>query len=743
MKHRPLYSVLLAIVLMSLSVTVTAQEKGTLDVPRIISYQGLLTDPDGTAVPDGNYDITVVLYGDASGKQRIWQDTYTVPVYNGIFNIYLGSGATGLPEPAEMSRPLWIGTTINGTDEFSPLTPLSSSPYALNLQDNSVTTGKLADGSVTAEKVEFDYVAAIRINGQEIGGKGFVLDIAADDGLDIEFDDVTQTLYVKQDATSSNIDPDKAGPTTLAGTAKDTAWSLSGDGWDITNGASVLPTNNDWIGTSTNVNFSIAVNNNGAASGGNQRVMQYLPRSTSPNILGGHNSNIIVNGDGNIIAGGGQNSNPNRIDDGTSYGVISGGDTNVLSTDANHSVISGGHKNLIKDRSRRAVISGGALSIIEAESDNSVIAGGDENIVDGPYSTISGGESNIIRVAASDANRTEHGVIGGGKSNLIDTMSSFSTIGGGVDNSILDSAKMSTIAGGWFNVAAGELSTIGGGDHHLASGANSTIAGGVHNKATGVSSFIGGGGPIEHNTLLGQYSNVASGSYAVVTGGYYDTASGEYAFVGSGDRNHAAGDWSVISGGDTNLIRASGDNGFIGGGKQNEIITSGGSIAGGMDNLLDTASGWSFIGSGEINSIKNATHGVIVGGHENRIQGSSGGDANQSYIGGGDSNLITSQIAVINGGFGNIVTGYNGTIGGGRRHVLAGNGGVIGGGFKDTIESNVLTGAIGGGANNKIRDTAHHAVISGGSGNLIDTGAFGGANRWRLRECNSRGTPID
>ncbi len=39
------------------------------DVPQTISYQGLLKQADGSAVPDGNYDITFRLY-DSPARRR-------------------------------------------------------------------------------------------------------------------------------------------------------------------------------------------------------------------------------------------------------------------------------------------------------------------------------------------------------------------------------------------------------------------------------------------------------------------------------------------------------------------------------------------------------------------------------------------------------------------------------------------------------------------------------------------------
>src|SRR5690606_25345942 len=59
------------------------------DIPRTISYQGLLTSTDGVPFADGEYGITVTLYGDEQGTRPVWRQTCTTQVSGGIFNLYL------------------------------------------------------------------------------------------------------------------------------------------------------------------------------------------------------------------------------------------------------------------------------------------------------------------------------------------------------------------------------------------------------------------------------------------------------------------------------------------------------------------------------------------------------------------------------------------------------------------------------------------------------------------------------
>ena len=81
--------------------------------------------------------------------------------------------------------------------------------------------------------------------------------------------------------------------------------SGGGGGWSLTGNAGTTAGTN-FVGTTDNVAFEIRVNNGGAATGGNQRVMRFEPNATSPNIIGGFNGNSVTVGVvGATLAGGG------------------------------------------------------------------------------------------------------------------------------------------------------------------------------------------------------------------------------------------------------------------------------------------------------------------------------------------------------------------------------------------------------------------------------------------------------
>lgn len=97
-----------------------------------------------------------------------------------------------------------------------------------------------------------------------------------------------------------------------------------------------------YLGTYDSINFNLHVNHAGLASQGRQRAMQYQPRLTSPNIIGGYNANAITGAaNGVVIGGGGQNGATNRVSaGGANFAAIGGGQNNNASA-ANATILGG------------------------------------------------------------------------------------------------------------------------------------------------------------------------------------------------------------------------------------------------------------------------------------------------------------------------------------------------------------------------------------------------------------------
>lgn len=116
------------------------------EVPKLINYQGKLTNAVGAALPDGTYTLRFELFNQAAGGQLVWGETRAnVPLVGGLFNILLGgAGATPVEGAAVNDLGFAFGdaerylqTTIvsgPGGDMNQTLTPrqqLASVPFAV------------------------------------------------------------------------------------------------------------------------------------------------------------------------------------------------------------------------------------------------------------------------------------------------------------------------------------------------------------------------------------------------------------------------------------------------------------------------------------------------------------------------------------------------------------------------------------------------------------------------------------
>jgi hypothetical protein len=59
-------------------------------IPKQLSYQGVLTDSLGNPLPDNTYVMVFRLYTVASAGTALWTEVKNIPVKDGIFSTYLG-----------------------------------------------------------------------------------------------------------------------------------------------------------------------------------------------------------------------------------------------------------------------------------------------------------------------------------------------------------------------------------------------------------------------------------------------------------------------------------------------------------------------------------------------------------------------------------------------------------------------------------------------------------------------------
>ncbi|WP_248517547.1 tail fiber domain-containing protein [Salinarchaeum laminariae] len=205
-------------------------------------------------------------------------------------------------------------------------------------------------------------------------------------------------------------------------------------------------------------------------------------------IVAGNENNESTDDRGTVIAGGGTDSNPNRVT--SKFATIGGGFNNEA-------------------------------------SDSATVAGGYSNVADGNVATIAGGDNNVASGYAAG--------IGSGESN--DSLGYTSFVGGGGSNTA--SGDNATVAGGQNNEASGSHSMVAGGQDNTASAPNS-FAAGTNARASNNGAFVWS------DTSTGGFISANDDEFAVLASG------GTYIFSDSSattgvQLSSGSGSWSTAS----------------------------------------------------------------------------------------------------------------------------------------------------------------------------------------------------
>ena len=128
----------------------TAGSTAFAQVPRIITYQGVLADVNGTPVLDGNRTLTMSIYDAPTGGNLLYTETQNVQFVRGVFNVGIGS-VTPFPASLTFDRPYYVGITVDNNQELSPRTELTSGAYAMrsSMADVANAISPNATGVVT------------------------------------------------------------------------------------------------------------------------------------------------------------------------------------------------------------------------------------------------------------------------------------------------------------------------------------------------------------------------------------------------------------------------------------------------------------------------------------------------------------------------------------------------------------------------------------------------------------------
>ncbi|MEK6714813.1 MAG: hypothetical protein AABY43_02045 [Candidatus Omnitrophota bacterium] len=128
-------------------------------VPRLINYQGKLTDTNGVPLT-GSYAITFRIYDALSGGNMLWEETQQVVIDKGIFGVLLGS-AVNLNLAFDI--PYYLEIKV-GSEVMSPRQQIAASAYAITA-DNGVPRGMIAMWSGSVANIPVGWALCDGTNG--------------------------------------------------------------------------------------------------------------------------------------------------------------------------------------------------------------------------------------------------------------------------------------------------------------------------------------------------------------------------------------------------------------------------------------------------------------------------------------------------------------------------------------------------------------------------------------------------
>ena len=198
------------------------------DVPRLINFQGRLTDASGKFVADGNYSLTFRIYTDSTGGSAKWTEAQSVAVSKGLFNVILGSNTPILDSIFNYPN-TWLSIQVASDPEMTPRQRLSSLGYAYR--------GARADTSsysMNSDKLDGLDASAFTSTSNDYGRSGVATDLYegtttltdkyVNEGQanSVSSSMITDSTIVDADiSNTANISPSK-----IAGTA----WTANNDG---------------------------------------------------------------------------------------------------------------------------------------------------------------------------------------------------------------------------------------------------------------------------------------------------------------------------------------------------------------------------------------------------------------------------------------------------------------------------------------------------------------------------------
>ncbi|MBN2505494.1 MAG: tail fiber domain-containing protein [Verrucomicrobia bacterium] len=142
-------------------------------VPGLVSYQGLLVNPDNSPLANGNHPVQFSLWDQAQNGTRVWgPQSNVVAVYNGQFNVLLGPTDAHVRPLAEAFRDAsrFLEIQVGNNPPIAPRQQILSAPFALNARTLDATNwsavfdnGNPATGTIPGSRIGPGTIASSQI----------------------------------------------------------------------------------------------------------------------------------------------------------------------------------------------------------------------------------------------------------------------------------------------------------------------------------------------------------------------------------------------------------------------------------------------------------------------------------------------------------------------------------------------------------------------------------------------------
>jgi hypothetical protein len=182
-------------------------------IPRMLSYQGVLSDTLGNPKPDGQYTLTFRLYESSGGGSSLWSEQKTLPLKRGLFSTTLGD-QSAFGTAVRFDRPYWLGLQIGTAPELVPRIVLTAAGYSLNAAradtaqyaqssggqayvDSARVAGTVPDNTITSSNIRAGHVV------KALNGLTDHVTLSAKGGATIVTS--ADTIYVDAGSSGSSI----------------------------------------------------------------------------------------------------------------------------------------------------------------------------------------------------------------------------------------------------------------------------------------------------------------------------------------------------------------------------------------------------------------------------------------------------------------------------------------------------------------------------------------------------------